>query len=284
MNIFMLNFAKMMNWNETQSLGLRTMKKVLLSIAGYDPTAGAGTGLDIKVFQSFGYFGMGILTSLTVQNTTGVKKIHCPSSRFIRDQYHFLHKDVNFSGIKVGMVGCADNINPIIRILSDNPDLPVIIDPVFKSSAGDWLFEKKAIPIYMKKIRGKASLLTPNIEEAESISGIKITNVSDVEKAALEIFNQTGTPCLVKGGHLRKENIDVLYDGTEFYTYKNRKLREKIHGTGCFLSSALLCYTVQGFPLYRACSLAIQTTHEAMKKATRIGSGQALFSFPPKLS
>jgi hydroxymethylpyrimidine kinase/phosphomethylpyrimidine kinase len=256
------------------------MKKVLLSIAGYDPTAGAGTGLDIRVFQSFGYLGMGILTSLTVQNTTGVKKIHCPPSRFIRDQYHFLHKDVNFSGIKVGMVGCADNINPIIRILGDNPGIPVIIDPVFKSSAGDWLFEKKSIPIYMKKIRGKASLLTPNLEEAESISGIKIEDVLDAEKAAQEIFEQTRTPCLVKGGHLQKENIDILYDGNKFYTYKNRKLRKKIHGTGCFLSSALLCYMVQALPLDQVCSLAIQTTHKAMAKAIRIGSGQALFSFP----
>jgi hydroxymethylpyrimidine kinase/phosphomethylpyrimidine kinase len=256
------------------------MKKALLSIAGYDPTAGAGTGLDIKVYQSFGYLGMGILTSLTVQNTTGVQKIHCPSSRFIRDQYHFLHKDVDFSGIKVGMVGCAENINPIIRILSDNTGIPIIIDPVFKSSAGDWLFEKKSIPIYMKKIRGKASLLTPNLEEAESISGIKIEDVPDAEKAAQEIFKQTQMPCLLKGGHQRKENIDILYDGNKFYTYKNRRLRKKIHGTGCFLSSTLLCYMVGGFPLDRACSLAIQTTHKAMKKTVRIGSGQALFSFP----
>jgi hydroxymethylpyrimidine/phosphomethylpyrimidine kinase len=177
------------------------------------------------------------------------------------------------------MVGCSDNINPIIRILGDNPGIPVIIDPVSKSSSGDWLFEKKSIPIYMKKIRGKASLLTPNLEEAESISGIKIEDVSDAEKAALEIFKQTQTPCLVKGGHLQRENIDTLYDGKKFYTYKSRKLRKKIHGTGCFLSSALLCYLVQAKPLDQACSLAIRTTHKAMTKAIRIGSGQALFDF-----
>ncbi len=255
------------------------MKKVLLSIAGYDPTAGAGIGLDIKVYQSFGYLGMGILTSLTVQNTTRVKKTHCPSSRFIWDQYNFLHKDVNFSGIKVGMLGCGENINPLIRILSDNPGIPIIIDPVFKSSAGDWLFEKKSIPIYMRKLRGKASLLTPNLEEAESISGINIEGVPDAEKAAQEIFKQTQTPCLLKGGHLQKENIDILYDGNKFYTYKNRRLRKKIHGTGCFLSSVLLCFIVGGLPLDRACSLGIQTTQRAMKKAIRIGSGQALFDF-----
>jgi len=255
------------------------MKKVLLSIAGYDPTAGAGTCLDLKVFQSFGYHGMGILTSLTAQNTTGVKKVSCPSSKFIWDQYHSLQNDVDFSGIKVGMLGCAENINPILRILDDNQDIPIIIDPVFKSSGGTWLFEKNAIPVYMKKIRGKASLLTPNLEEAELISGIRIENVSAAEKAAQEIFELTQTPCLLKGGHLRRENIDILYDGNKFYTYKNRKLRKKVHGTGCFLSSALLCYVVKGLPLDQASSLAIQAAHKALTKAIRIGSGQALFSF-----
>lgn len=255
------------------------MKKILLSIAGYDPTAGAGACLDLKVFQSFGYHGMGILTSLTVQNTTGVTKVHCPSSRFIRGQYHFLKKDVDFSGIKVGMIGCSENINPIIRILDDNPTIPIIIDPVFKSSGGKWLLEKKAIPVYMKKIRRKASLLTPNLEEAEFISGIKIGDVHEAEKAAQEIFKLTQTPCLVKGGHLRKENIDILYDGNKFYKYKNIKLRKKVHGTGCFLSSVLLCYMVKGLPLDQASSFAIQATHKAMTKAIRIGSGQALFSF-----
>lgn len=255
------------------------MKKILLSIAGYDPTAGAGACLDLKIFQSFGYHGMGILTSLTAQNTTGVTKVRCPSSRFIWDQYHSLQNDVDFSGIKVGMLGCAENINPIIRILNDNPDIPMIIDPVFKSSKGDWLFDKNSIPIYMKKIRGKASLLTPNLEEAKLISGIKIENVHDAEKAAQEIFELTKTPCLLKGGHLRRENIDILYDGNKFYTYKNRKLRKKVHGTGCFLSSALLCYMVKGLPLDQASSLSIQATHKALTKAIRIGTGQALFSF-----
>jgi hydroxymethylpyrimidine/phosphomethylpyrimidine kinase len=264
---------------EIKSLRLDVLKKVLLSIAGFDPTAGAGACLDLKVFQSFGYHGMGILTSLTAQNTKGVINVHCPSSRFIREQYRSLKSDVDFSGIKVGMIGCAENIDPIIRILSENSGMPIIIDPVFQSSGGEWLFEKKSIPIYMKQLRGKASLLTPNLKEAELISGIKIENVPDAEKAAQQIFEMTHTPCLVKGGHLRKENIDILYDGKKFDTYKNKKLKTKVHGTGCFLSSTLLCYMAKGEPLDQATSLAIHATHKAMKKTLRIGSGQALFSF-----
>jgi hydroxymethylpyrimidine kinase/phosphomethylpyrimidine kinase len=260
------------------------MRKVLLSIAGYDPTAGAGASLDIKVFQNLGYHGMALLTCLTVQNTHGVKNIHCPPARFLWDQYHCLKDDVDFSGIKIGMIGCPENIDPVIRIIGDNQHLPIIIDPVFKSSAGNRFFEKKSIPVYIEKIGGKASLLTPNLEEAELISGIKIQGVSDAEKASREIFDRTRIPCLVKGGHLRKENVDILYDGNGFHTYKNQKLKNNIHGTGCFLSSALLCYMVEGLPLNQACSLAIQTTHKAMTNTVRIGSGQAIFSFPLNFS
>ncbi len=279
LNNFASNSDKISVWNRVQSQGPILLKKVLLSVAGFDPTAGAGVALDLKVFQSLGYQGMGIVTCLTVQNTLGVKNIHCPPARLLWDQYHFLRNDVDFSGIKVGLVGCAKNIPSIVRILNENPDLPVIIDPVFKSSGGEWIFGKKSIPLYMQKIRGKASLLTPNLEEAEFISGINIEAVSDAQKAAQVIFKQTKTPCLVKGGHLRKENIDILYDGSKFHTFENRKLKKKIHGTGCFLSSALLCYMVKGFPLDQACSLAVQITHKAMTEAIRTGSGQALFNF-----
>jgi len=254
------------------------MKKILLSVAGYDPTAGAGVSLDLKVFQSLGYQGMGIVTSLTVQNTLGVKKIHCPHARFIWNQYCILRDEVEFSGVKVGMVGCKENINPVLRILADNPNTPRIIDPVFKSSAGDWLLEKESIPIFMNKIRGRASLITPNLEEAELISGMKIGNVPEMKKAAQEIFDQTKTPCLIKGGHLQDQNIDILYDGHKFHSYKKRKLKKKVHGTGCFLSSALLCYMVKGLPLDQANALAIKTTQEAMKKAVKIGYGQEIFS------
>ncbi len=254
------------------------MKKILLSVAGYDPTTGAGVSLDCEVFRNLGYRGMGILTSLTAQNSLGVKKIHCPPARFIWDQYKILRDDVEFSGIKVGMIGCKKNINSVLRILGDNPNIPRIIDPIFKSSAGDWLLEKESIPIFMNKIYGKASLITPNLEEAELISGMKIESVPEMKRAAQEIFGQTKTPCLIKGGHLYHQNLDILYDGEKFYSYKNRKLKKKVHGTGCFLSSALLCYMVSGLALDKASSVAIQTTREAMKNAIKAGRGQKIFS------
>jgi hydroxymethylpyrimidine/phosphomethylpyrimidine kinase len=254
------------------------IKKVLLTVAGFDPTSGAGVSLDLKVFSRYGYRGTAVVTSLTVQNTQGVKKIHCPSSRFIWDQYKQLQKDVDFSGIKVGMLGSKDNIQTVGRILSDNPEAPRIIDTVFKSSSGSWLLEKKSIPVYMHKIKGKASLLTPNLMEAEWISGLRIQNKKEMLRAAEKIYALTQIPCLIKGGHLEGENVDILFDGKKFNHFQSQKLKKSVHGTGCFLSSAILCFLASGLPLDRAISSAKKATREAMKKTIRIGKGQEIFS------
>ncbi len=217
---------------------------------------------------------MGIITSLTAQNTEAIKRIHCPSPRFVSEQYRQLHADVEFSGIKVGMIGCEDNISVIAEILSDNQKKPVVIDPVFKSSGGNWLFDKKSIPEYMARIKGKASVLTPNLLEAEWISGLKVRNPDEMHTSAERIYDLTSIPCLVKGGHLQDQKVDILFDGKTFVQYKNKMLKKAVHGTGCFLSSSILCYMVKGSTLDQAVSLAIKDTHKAIKKAVKVGKGQ----------
>lgn len=252
-------------------------KKILLSAAGFDPTSGAGVILDLKVFQKYGYHGMGILTSVTSQNTQKVNNIHCPPASFLVDQYRHLCEDVQFYGIKVGMIGCKENIDVIERILSDRSNIPIVIDPVFKSSSGNWLFEKKYIQEYMTKIRGKVSLLTPNLTEAEWISKMEVSNVEEMHESAKKIFDLTSIPCLIKGGHLPYQNVDILFDGKEFFRFENKKLNKSVHGTGCFLSSTILCRLVNGSSMVTAVSLAIKDTHEAMKIALKIGKGQLIF-------
>lgn len=254
------------------------VNRILLTIAGFDPTSGAGLSLDMRVFSRYGYYGMAVVTSLTVQSTQGVKTIHCPSPRFVWEQYKQLKKDVNFSGLKVGMLGSKDVIKAVGKILSDNPGLPGIIDPVFKSSSGHWLLEKDSIPIYMHKIKGKASLLTPNLREAEWIAGVRIRKEADMLEAAEKIYALTQIPCLIKGGHLEDRNVDILFDGKKINRYRSRKLNKTVHGTGCFLSSAILCFLTTGLPLEKAVSQAESATHEALKKTIRIGKGQEVFS------
>jgi len=254
------------------------MKKVLLSIAGYDPTSGAGTLLDLKVFQHKGFIGMGILTSITAQNTKCIKKIHYPPPESIWNQYETLYKDIHFSGIKVGMVGCKNNIQIIDRILSENLDIPTVVDPVFKSYSGFWLIGKESISDYINAISGKASLLTPNLEEASLISGINIENQEHMEKAAQRIFAISGIPCIIKGGHLPESPIDLLYDGTNFHSFKRERIEKNVHGTGCFFSSAVLCCLANKIPLKKSCFLAGSFTHDAIRSSITVGKGQNIIT------
>jgi hydroxymethylpyrimidine/phosphomethylpyrimidine kinase len=255
-----------------------TPKKILLSVAGHDPTSGAGVSLDLRVFHYLGFKGMAVLTSITSQNTREVKKVHCLPPDLLWDQYQALAEDVSFSGIKVGMVGCGKNIEIIKRILTANPNIKKIVDPVFKSSSGAWLLDRNSIPAYISEIKGIASLLTPNLEEASTISGIKIKGKEDMKKAARNIFSISGIPCLIKGGHLAKQMVNLLYDGNKFYSFRKEKIRKKVHGTGCFLSSSLLGYMVKGNSLENACLLATQLAYEAVKNAFKIGRGQSIIS------
>lgn len=254
------------------------MKKILLSVAGFDPTSGAGASLDLKAFELLGFQGMSVLTSLTAQNTQSVKKVQSLPPEFLMTQYQTLREDVPISGIKVGMIGWKKNIPAIRTFLTDNPDIPRVVDPVFKSSSGAWLLEQEAIPEYISEIKGKATLLTPNLEEASLVSGIKIRDQEDMNKAAEQIASLSSIPCLVTGGNFSNWSINILYDGKTFYFFKNKKLRKKVHGTGCFLSSSLLAYLVQGNPLEKACHLATELTHKAIKEALRFGRGQALIA------
>jgi hydroxymethylpyrimidine/phosphomethylpyrimidine kinase len=254
---------------------------IILAVAGFDPSSGAGVTLDLKVIQNHGHHGLGLVTSLTSQNTQKIKQIHCPSGRFLSEQYRMLREDMTISGIKIGMIGCRENIGVIEEILSDNPDLPIVIDPVFKSSSEKWLIEKEAIPDYIARIKGKASLLTPNLAEAGWISGMEVDTLSQMCKSAEKIFALTSIPCLIKGGHLLESNIDILFDGKDAFRFENEKLPQSVHGTGCFLSTSILCYLVKGTPLDQAASLGIKDTHYAIRGAFKLGKGRLVFGDIP---
>lgn len=256
------------------------MKKILLSVAGYDPTSGAGVLIDLKVFRHLGFQGMAVVTAITSQNTKQVKKVHCVTAELLWDQYRALSEDVSFSGIKVGMIGCRDNIEVIKKILSHNPSIPKVVDPVIKSSSGKWLLEKQSIRRYIEAISGKASILTPNMDEAGLIARKKVKSIEDMIEAARIISKLSKIPCLIKGGHLPGQAIDILYDGNKFHFFKKNKTKKRVHGTGCFLSSSLLGYMARGKSLEKACLLATELTHDAIRKAIRIGKGQHIISFP----
>lgn len=253
-------------------------KKILLSIAGYDPSAGAGALLDVAVFRHFGFAGAAILTAVTAQNTRRVEELCCLPARFLGHQHRSLVKDLAISGIKIGMIGCRENIPALERILARHTRIPVVADPVFRSSSGRWLLERKAVSDMVSALRGKLSLLTPNLDEAELLSRCKVRDLDGMKDAAARIFDLIGSPCLVKGGHLKGKVVDTLFDGRRFYFYRAEKIHRDVHGTGCYLSSTILCYLVKGRSLSEACALASAQTRRAIRRSVRLGKGRAVLS------
>jgi hydroxymethylpyrimidine/phosphomethylpyrimidine kinase len=258
----------------------REMTQNLLSIAGYDPSGGAGIGLDLRVFERLGFRGLGILTSVTAQNAARVEKVfHLPAGVILK-QYETLVKEVRLTGIKVGMAGSLENLTVLARILSGNPSVPRVVDPVFRSSSGAPLLDKRALPRFLELLKGKATLITPNLKEASTLSRLRVNTVKDMREAARRIYKKSLIPCLVKGGHLERKAVDILYDGRDFAVFQHARVNKSVHGTGCFLSAAILGYLAGGCGLEEACRLGIGLTGRSIRKAVPAGQGRMVFSFP----
>jgi hydroxymethylpyrimidine/phosphomethylpyrimidine kinase len=248
----------------------------LLSLAGYDPTAGAGVTMDLRVFAVHGYWGMGLCTAMTVQNTKRVKRLSCLSPDVVWEQYRTLKEDTMFRGIKIGMLGSRDHISNVARILEQESGLPIVVDPVLRSSSGTRLLEKEALPEYMAVLAGKIRLLTPNLDEAAEIAGMPVDTLPRMRAAAGKISHDYGIPCCITGGHLLDRAVDMLYDGQAFHVFEKEKLIDRVHGTGCFFSSTALCMLVHGLSLPEACRQAGRKTLQAIKKSRAVGKGQRL--------
>jgi len=250
----------------------------LLSVAGYDPTAGAGVLLDTAVFRRFGYQGLGIVTSVTVQNTVGVRAFACLHTPSVLDQYRALAADIDLDGLKVGMLGCRRNIPPVSRILKEQRLVPRVIDPVLRSSSGRWLLDRQSIPGLVSKFRDLFTVWTPNMDEAGWLSGAAAGSLEEMKEAAVRIAGEACAPVVVKGGHLPKTAVNVLYDGAEFHLFEKPRLAGDVHGTGCFFSAALLALLASGAHLTEAVRTATDITHGAIRDAVRLGRGRLVIS------
>ena len=251
--------------------------KNLLSIAGYDPSGGAGVLLDIKVFECLGFHGFGVLTAVTAQNPDRVDRVYPLTARAVSSQFGKLAESAVFAGIKVGMIGTADNLAAVARILARSAGISRVIDPVFRSSSGAALLQRRAWPRYLAGLGGKADLITPNLAEAEILTGLRVRSVPEMRRAAALITRTSRIPCLVKGGHLKGNAVDVLFDGREFTIYGHARSVKDVHGTGCFLSSAILGYLAEGHPLEDACRRGIALTGRAIRAAAPAADGRWVF-------
>ncbi|MBN2266197.1 MAG: hydroxymethylpyrimidine/phosphomethylpyrimidine kinase [Candidatus Aminicenantes bacterium] len=251
----------------------------LVSIAGWDPSGGAGVLLDLRVFERLGHRGYGVLTAVTVQDPSRVDRVFPLTARAVAGQFGRLAEGMPVAGVKVGMLANSANLRAVARLLAPLEGRPRIVDPVLRSSSGTLLLEKKAWPLVLEAVEGRAELITPNLDEAAALARRPVRTVAEMKLAAEKIHLRTGVPCLVKGGHLEGQAVDVLFDGGAFSSFAHPRAPRDVHGTGCYLASAILCYLAEGRPLKEACGLGIFRVGQAIRSAVPAGGGRWVFEF-----
>jgi len=248
--------------------------KNLLTIAGSDCSGGAGVQADLKTFAAHGAYGMSVIVSVVAENTSRVISIQDIEPGVIGDQLDAVFEDIRVDGVKVGMLSNIGAIKTVAAKLARyRPPRPVI-DPVMIAKGGCALMREDALDTLIHDILPLAYLLTPNIPEAETITGLKIVNVGDMRKAAVSLHRMGARNVLIKGGHLEGDAEDILYDGERFFSFLNKRIPTKnTHGTGCTFSSAIAANLANGLPLADAVREAKAYITTAIEHALPIGKG-----------
>jgi hydroxymethylpyrimidine/phosphomethylpyrimidine kinase len=247
---------------------------ILLTIAGFDPCCGAGTVADLKTFAAHGCYGVAAITSMTVQNTQGVEAVHNTPSAELRDQLEILVKDCEIAAVKIGMLGNRGNAVVIGEFLDGHKFAHVILDPVMKSSSGTELLDTGGVKYVATELMKRASVFTPNVPEAEVLTGLEIKDVSAMEAAARKLVEMGAQAVIVKGGHMERA-VDVVFDGSELVQLGGDRVKtENMHGTGCTFASALTAQLAAGRGLIEAATLAKAYVTKAIEKGYAIGKGR----------
>ena len=245
----------------------------LLSIGGSDPSSGAGIQSDIKVFDSLNAHGLTVITAITGQNTLNFGMIEPASKKILKNQLYSVMSDFRIDGIKIGMVYNSEIIKTIYAELK-NLKIPIVIDPVIKSTTGGSLIEETAINDFKKFLIPLATVITPNKFEAEFLSQIKINSKKSLQKAAKKIQNMGVKNIVITGLELKKDQIsDFIQEEVNSYIITNKKIQKINHGSGCNYSSSLLFSLVTGNSLKKAVKFSKQFTYNSIKNAKKIGHG-----------
>ncbi len=249
------------------------MKKVL-TIAGSDCSGGAGIQADLKTFAAHGVYGMSVIVSVVAENTCRVIDIQDITPHIIKKQMDAVFEDITPDAVKIGMLSGQECMEAVALKLEQYKPGNVVIDPVMIAKGGHALMKEEALVFFIKRLIPLAGMLTPNIPEAEAISGMRINNPEDMKKAAVSIYQMGAGSVLVKGGHLDGDAEDILFDGKEFYIYSTRRIKTKnTHGTGCTFSSAIASNLALGLPFQKAIENAKEYVTMAIEHSLEIGKG-----------
>jgi len=277
----------------------RKQLPVTLTIAGSDSGGGAGIQADLKTFAALGVHGASAIACLTAQNPKRVLAIEPCSPKMLRQQIEAVFEELKPAAVKTGMLFAAENVSIVAQFFK-NKKCPLVVDPILISTSGAKLLEPSALKMLTEKLLPLATLVTPNLSEAEILSGQKISSVEKMRAAAKKIHFKFGCAVLVKGGHLdcgdtsplskrgyvralqtRREAVDIFFDGkTELLLSAPFVQRVRTHGTGCTYSAAICAALALGHDLPQAVQIGKQFVTAAISESYRIGKHFALGNFP----
>ncbi len=251
------------------------IRSKILIVAGSDSSGGAGIQADIKTATCLGTYAMTAVTAITIQNTKGVKSVVPIPSDEIYNQIIFTSKDIKPDAIKIGMLNSTHIINKVISSLKKIKIKKIILDPVMVAKGGSKLISDKAIKLMKKKLLKKVTLITPNLPEAEILTGVNITTTEDMIIAAKKLIHLGASNVLIKGGHFRTKKVnDIFVNKDEVKIFSSKRFNTRnTHGTGCTLSTAITSFFSCGKTLKKSCELGIKYVNSAILTNPKIGKG-----------
>jgi hydroxymethylpyrimidine/phosphomethylpyrimidine kinase len=252
----------------------KTQLPVVLSIAGHDPSSGAGITADIKTIAAHGCYGVTCITALTVQSSRGVRRVDPVEGRVISETLEQLMGDLDITAVKIGMLGSVEAAKSVAAFLKRYSLRPVVLDPIINSSSGDELISKEGLKVLKERILGRACVITPNIDEAAVLTDLRVSTLSEMEGAALRLQQMGAHNVIVTGGHIDPPHDLIREKDGRITILKGRKISSRsTHGTGCAFSTALACNLALGRELIDAGKAAKRYVESALRSSPAMGKG-----------
>lgn len=249
--------------------------KTALTIAGSDPTGGAGLQADLKVFRAFEVHGLSVVSAITAQNTIGVDSVYTVERDFLEKQLRILLSDIKPDALKIGMLYSRWAVEIVADMLKKYSLSNLVIDPVTVSSSGTSLVTNGTLDSLRENLFPFSKVITPNIYEASVLTGIRIENKNDMEKAAKILKDMGPEVVVITGGHFEEIAMDLYYDG-DFHDIEGAKIKGEYHGTGCAFSAAITALLALGYTPFKSVRSAKEFINNSIKKAYRPGRGMGL--------
>jgi len=251
---------------------------IALTIAGSDPSGGAGIQADLKVFHRFAVYGLSALSAATAQNTFGVSAIERIEGPFLYEQLNTLLSDLRPDALKTGMLLSVEAVRSVADIVTSHNLPNLVVDPIILSSTGKSLLERKAADIMREELFHLAKVITPNIMESSALTGISVSDEGTMEEAAIALKRFGPEFVIITGGHLADETLEIIYDGKTFHRLRGRKIAGEFHGTGCAFSAAITALLAKGTSVIDAAREAKAFVASAIESSLALGKGMKLLN------